>query len=296
MFQIRSLILITGLAMTAAAQEARSGGQSVWPVPSDVVWGNTKSLKVDLKLDRSEYLAGEIAAVTVTVTNSSSRPLWVYRPFSVFTGEIKLMARQGDELKVIQQIDRTDIPGPSPADVVLLKPSESRERKIRTFDFNQFEDWLGQLTTEGSVPLQAGHYRFEYVYGAGAGAEFDVVDSAVRLVGDAKPSTPRRKEQRPPRRNVSFGRLRIWKRRAGTSWCCPQSGRFRLREPVEAYKLETIGPFVRLDSWEGRMPDVQIEVADDNTLIATWTTDSGTPKRMEIPPPRGPEHFSVVVK
>jgi hypothetical protein len=64
---------------------------------------NTMQLKVELRLDREVYFAGEMAELTVTVTNPTSSALLVEKPLAVGSGDVELDVQKGGHFEIVPQ-------------------------------------------------------------------------------------------------------------------------------------------------------------------------------------------------
>src|SRR5262245_28973514 len=51
----------------------------------------TRGLKVELQMDRTEYLPGEVATVRIRVTNRSEQAVQVFKPFDYRTGGLDML-------------------------------------------------------------------------------------------------------------------------------------------------------------------------------------------------------------
>jgi hypothetical protein len=287
-------ISVAASTFSATGQEAspqlspsqpQSAGYVLW------VLENTKQLKVELKLERDVYFAGETAELTLTVTNPTSGPLWVAEPFSVKSGDLGLSIQKGERFDIVHISSGEDVlsanftvPGDPPyvrqVKAVQMQPGEQRERSIRTDD--PMLDYHGSmlLAPRGFLPVEAGHYRFFYGYGGGARVEFDVVQPVVRRIVLPAGPKPSAADAAPPRSRPwrgSLGELE-W---GGKRYLVAS---FHEKPLYNILRVESLAPFVRLDTLEGQMPAVEYSRESDGTVTFIWQGADGTPKRSAFRP------------
>jgi hypothetical protein len=212
--------------------------------------------------------------------------MWVETPFSIRTGEIALFAQDGDHFGSPMLINRADNPVVVSPDVaVLMQPGERRERKLRT-DGPQMDDWPFSPASGLSVPLKAGHYRFQYMYGKRASADFDVVDATVEGITAREEPDPRAdpaSRTPPPMRRVQSAQVQA----KGQHFIVVSVWRYEKYSGKGPYTLKNVSPFIRLDTWEQQAPHVDVTRRADDVTVATWVGEDGAPKRLEVPPPPG---------
>jgi hypothetical protein len=281
-------VLFAGGIASSWAQVIAGPGSPTAPAISGLQLGyNTEQMNVELRLDRTEYLAGEAAVITLSVSNPTPRALWVETPFSIRTGEVALLAHDGDRFGSPLLIQRADMPLVVSADLaVLLQPGERRERKFRTDDTQSDDDYFPPASGF-SVPLQAGHYRFQYTYGRTASADFDVVATTVKAIVRRDVPNP---ETGDPATGSHAGTHRLQAAQLeaeGQRFLVVSLGRYEFPERGDEYTLKNVVPFVRLDTWKQRAPSVDLDRGADGILVAKWIGEDGTPKQLEIPPPTG---------
>jgi len=161
-------------SLLSAAMAALGYGQE--PVGSFSF--DTSNMKVTVTMDRTVYLPGEVAQVTIEVSNPGSSPVVSLTPFLAATGCLYLRGRVGNELVGRVPWEKT------PVDASILTkfaPGESKRVVLNSYD-SLFD--LEKTAMQGAgVPKLPGIYGFTYRYGSStATAEFAV--AAAKLEAD----------------------------------------------------------------------------------------------------------------
>jgi hypothetical protein len=157
---------------------------------------NAQSLNVVVKLDRSEYLAGEDPEVTLSVSNPTVWPLEVPDPFHVENAGIDLQAKDpanrakyGTDwwylaphpfaLSRPTASERAQSAKPIPA--IVLSASQQVERRVRLSDMRLGRE--APIYVEGRLPVKPGEYRVQYGGSVKqATAEFRVLPSILEAM------------------------------------------------------------------------------------------------------------------
>jgi hypothetical protein len=230
------------------------------------------------------YFAGEMAELTMTVTNPTSSPLQVEAPFSAESGDVVLFLQKGDRFEAVPQGTREgffiQVPNsPEPiAHTLLMQPGEQRQRTIRTDDamFDD-DDEILHLTIDGFLPRKAGHYSFAYGYGSGATVGFDIVEPVVRRVIQpvvAWPANVGATESVAKPWGGPLGELESDGKRYLVASLRPMPEGFS-RSPNGP-----LAPFIRLDSLEGQTPAVEYTKDKDGSITFTWKGADGSPRQL----------------
>lgn len=278
-------ICIAALAATCSAVAQQATPQATQPQSLSYILGvhqNTKQLRVELKLDREVYFPGEMAELTVTITNPTSRALLVEEPLSVGSGDIGLVVQRADHFEAVAQKTRDGfiIVGTGATEptvhTVLMQPGEQRQRTIRTDDAMFDDDEIMDLTIDGFLPLEAGHYVFGYGYGSGASVAFDIVQPvvlrAVQPSSSQAPATGSPSEPSAKPWGGPLGELEWDGKRYLVASLRPASLRRSPNGPL--------APFVRLDTLEGQMPTVEYIDGADGSITFIWEGADGIRKRL----------------
>lgn len=148
---------------------------------SDMLNRNTAKLTVSVQLDRTVYLPGELAEVTISVTNNTGAALEAFTPFMLSTGSIEV-----SELRTLDgqtgwhdlapekfccEFGRKD-----DRPTYLFGAGQSFQKKMKSdeahFDFDRFPLLR--------VPKQPGKYRISYTYAGHKPTEFEVTPALIR--------------------------------------------------------------------------------------------------------------------
>jgi hypothetical protein len=287
---------ICGVAQELPVFPFSPSGQPQGPMPPEFqIHFNTTLLTVALALDRQEYLPGEVGELTIAVTNRTQVPLRVWEPFSIRTGEIDLQMRTPEGMQTVEHILRDDIPdGPSVGYSVLLQPGERRQRRIRTYDA-QLRDWPDPLLARRSMPLKPGSYRFHYTFGAGADVDFQVMEA--HRVGpiSRQPIAVKSTAEDLPTSRIRVHALAHFQTGERDFLVISAWGR-RDSAPDGAFELTDFPPFIRLDDWQGSMPEVQLDSTEEGAVSVRWRGRGGILMERLIPPPQSCDCIVDVVK
>jgi hypothetical protein len=256
---------------------------------------NTTLLTVALTLDRREYLPGEVGELTITVTNPTQGPLRVWEPFSFFSGQVDLQMQSPEGMQTVEHILRDEIRGQlSVKQAVLLQPGECRERKVRTYDA-QTRELPAQLLDRGSMPLKPGSYRFHYTFGGGADVDFQVMEA--HRVGpiSRQPIAVKSTAEDLPTSRIRVHGLAHFQTGERDFLVISAWGR-RDSAPDGAFELTGFPPFIRLDDWQGSMPEVQLDSTEEGAVSVRWRGQGGILMERLIPPPQSCDCIVDVVK
>lgn len=172
------------LAMTSFAVSAQQVARQLdLSKPRDdrefVLGQNTRKLSVTLKLDRDEYLPGEVAQLTITIRNPTAENLEVFEPFIPGTGSIWLEQKTSDDP------GKKPMPYMGPMCCYIQGRSENLPTRrissgasiVRTFQ--SYDSQFGLSGELFSIPTHAsGEFQLEYAYGGGP-VKFRVLRVAV---------------------------------------------------------------------------------------------------------------------
>jgi len=169
---------------TAARKTIWSGvllalGTPLWaqngaPASNLTLYENAYRVNVAMTLDRQEYLPGELAELTIAITNPTPQALDIPRPFSVGTGGLPLLeyrsprpgepARPGPQWMPARVApDVAPRHGPEePLPSIRIGPGETISRKFRSWDDSAEPASWGRLIFGGTTPTRAGDFRLEY--------------------------------------------------------------------------------------------------------------------------------------
>jgi hypothetical protein len=136
-------------------------------------------MKVTVAMDRETYLPGEVAQVTLEVSNPGGRPVVSLTPFLSATGCLCHRERIGNNL-----LGKVDC-GISPVDasnMTTFGPGESKRMVLNSYD-PMFDIERGIMQGDGA-PRRPGSFGISYRYGSSsATAEYTV--AAAKLEADA---------------------------------------------------------------------------------------------------------------
>jgi hypothetical protein len=142
---------------------------------------NTAKLNVAVALDRSEYLPGETAEVTISVVNPTVSVVEAFEPFRRNTGVLHVALQPGTEQKTIARPSQDFWAGRlETAPTHLFAASESLTRTLHSYD-DHFDSHTMRLF---AVPDYPGEFQLEYSsysYRA-TPAKFRVIPAVMSLV------------------------------------------------------------------------------------------------------------------
>lgn len=180
------LIAICFVALPSSAQIGDGPGTRSLEQQVKIVT-NTRALQTTLRLDRTEYFPDEDAELTIAITNKSSSPVEVFRPFDENTGGIDLWYRSpaapGNDRRLWGQLASQPSVGLPNGDApsIWMQPGLPVEKKYR-FSHRKEHDTgpdgrpVASVCHQCRVPDEEGEYRFCYTYGTLTCAEFKVVE------------------------------------------------------------------------------------------------------------------------
>jgi hypothetical protein len=151
---------------------------------------DTSNMRVTVSLDRQTYLPGEVAEVTLEVTNPASVPVTTLLPFISDTGCLTfrwvLNGRMGGKMSVNCVYATV-----TPSNTTRFAPGETKKLVLKSYD-SIFD--VGERVMEGgAVPEKSGDYGITYWYGTTMATALDTV-AATQLEAEAivalPPSTP----------------------------------------------------------------------------------------------------------
>jgi hypothetical protein len=142
---------------------------------------NTSNMKVSVTMDREAYLPGEVAQITLTVTNPTSTAVVSLTPFldsnSCFGSFRKDQPEQEKDL-LCSSREETDRPI-----TTTFAPGESRQMTLNSYD-RQFGIGPSVLVSR-SVPTHPGLYTFVFQYAFAVRAQAEYTVEAAKLEADS---------------------------------------------------------------------------------------------------------------
>jgi hypothetical protein len=293
-------------------------GSPLWaqngaPVSNVKLFENAYRVNVTMTLDRQDYLPGELAELTITITNSTPQVLDIPRPFSVGTGALLLLerrrARPGEHpyrepgwLPAEVWPDVAPRRGPEvPLPSIRIGPGETISRKFLSWDQSAEPPGWGRLIYGGSTPTWAGDFRLEYW---GGHVEFRVMRPA--LVALSKIYLPEWEDF------VVDSQGRTEKRQRRTfAFVLEAEGRhyvclFKRTLPFELDPMQTdsagrlrdkalrmLCPYTRLAESDSAVSPLRAESDANGTITIQWGANGEGYRRLlpddwRIPPPKAP--------
>jgi hypothetical protein len=150
---------------------------------------NTNQLRVTVALDRAEYIPGETATATITVSNPTSSALEAFEPFRGNTGRLHVAVQQGQERATRYRPNDATFDRSGATNTYWFAAAEKR-----TFQISSLEHIDTDPFPAFSVPDDTGDYQLEYRYSYGtvreSAAKFrvvPVVTTSVSFAGLAQP-------------------------------------------------------------------------------------------------------------
>ena len=280
---------------------------------------NTGKLRAVLKLDRAEYLPGEVALLTITVTNPTAVSLEVFDPFYVLTGSIEMSIK-----KTVGQKTEWQTTAPDPlccvgilrADTLptrVFAAGEILERQFASHEPHFGADFVRRVQVTSQIPESphqaaiplirmpeyAGEFELTYTYCPTQAVQFRVVPAIAESVAYA-----RLEKQDPPLRYGNGEHVRLVPlprdvilavlSAGGTHYIV--ASRFGQTGDRQIYRVphtelsvggaRTLGPYVRVGS--SNLPITALHgVADSKEQITlTWTIADGRTFTVKLDPDR----------
>jgi hypothetical protein len=143
---------------------------------------NTQKLRVEVRLDRAVYVAGESMNITLTVANPTNESLEVFDPFDARSTGFDVLEWRRDPVAGLDAYLHID---PHPveqrtlawdAPTTFIASGQTIQREVHSFD-RLCERCTTTALTGGSAPMREGKYRIRFGYthfGIDAMADFAV--------------------------------------------------------------------------------------------------------------------------
>jgi hypothetical protein len=120
--------------------------------PRDTLSFDTSSMKIMVRMDRETYLPGEMAQITLEVTNPGSNPVETLKPFVWATGCLSSLRL----FCVSNPVDASN--------TATFAPGETKRIVLNSYD-KAFDHGERVFPEHGTVGAKAGTYQFSYQYG-----------------------------------------------------------------------------------------------------------------------------------
>ncbi len=148
---------------------------AIWAQRPGTLQFDTSNMKVTVAMDRAEYLPGEIAQITLTVSNPASKPVVSLAPFSSSTTCLYSTLKNGDPKREREAISTACASVPiNTSNTTTFGPGESKRLVLNSFD-RLFELSRPSLFG-GFAPATPGDYLLAFQFGGSAAvpAEYKV--------------------------------------------------------------------------------------------------------------------------
>jgi hypothetical protein len=138
-------------------------------------------MRTAISLDREVYLPGEVAQITMTVTNPDSRPVLSWTPFITDSSCLEL-AIKGKTPRVDESCGAGD-PEDRPK-TTTFAPGETKQLVLNSFD-PMFGTNIWPLGSQGArAPISPGDYTLTFEYGLAPAADLDFRVAPTTLEAD----------------------------------------------------------------------------------------------------------------
>lgn len=244
---------------------------------------NTAHLASTVQFDKSVYLAGEVATVTLTLTNSTSGALQVLKPFTLDTGCIqqgRILSGGALENRTVEPHLCMQVDNGAPS--VWFAAGEQRQLVLKSSD-PTFDSSV-PLMLENAVGLEAGTYTFRYAYHTDAAATYEVVvptieaSASIRFADIEDEGTG---EQQQAFRQAFALR---WN---GQSFICITQGQNTLVTPMPPSQGLTYsnwpGAYVRVETSNNPVVSMTLERDAQGDFVIGWTDSTGAQHAVTYP-------------
>jgi hypothetical protein len=239
----------------------------------------SSGVKLELTLDRREYLAGEAPRVTIAAFNPTQDSLLVLNPFDIREACIDLSTRSVEDGEWWSQVPEGPCEGWAiPAPTLALGPGERVEKELPSAESS---------LKPRSPRINAGHYRMSFCYrnrfASCAHAEFDVVEpifrgsAAVMLAEPNRVTNPRTGvETQYPRYIHAFLLEYGGKRYLGLARKPQEQSRvlLNLDQKLDHGNANEIAGFDRIAEAGMEANSLQLEADAQENITVTWNESS----------------------
>jgi hypothetical protein len=149
---------------------------------------DTSNMKVRVSMDRETYLPGEVAQITLTVTNLANTPVVSLKPFLASTSCLTNLRKIGSEFKAsVGNALAVDGGGCGSATIersntTTLGPGESKQVLLNSYD--KLFDFDPTALFTRSVPLHPATYAISFLFGASVSAQAEYAVVPAKLEAD----------------------------------------------------------------------------------------------------------------
>jgi hypothetical protein len=270
--------LIAGVSGAVAQIQPPDGTPPIDALHSSPPSAKSK-LRVRLSLDHEIYMPGELATVTIGVTNPTVEPLQVPDPFNKLSGGLDLMRRvipagNGPDLVYMSPHPYSGMPNRDDGlPNVPINPGQTLTKSYRS-DAPLF---LNQPALPGdTMPRTPGEYLIVHSYDPRAGADFEVVRpkiealQSLRLPDEIVPGQAAHthvvhvfvlangEDQR-----FLFRTLGQWE--TGSRFVTP------LGSQLADFDIDTLAPYLRVAALDGPIRNLRLELGQTGNIIVHWT-------------------------
>jgi len=251
---------------------------------ADLLNKNTSLLAVSVELDRTVYLPGELAYITISVTNGSATALEAFAPFQGFTGLMELSAlivRNGKETWLSFAEDPSCCqPGRKDDQPIYIFAQGEKITKTMRSDEPNFGFAKDQLLR---VPRKPGKYRLRYTFNQHKSVEFEVVPALIRKV-ECAPFAAKKEYVSPSKEHFALSRqvnaavlesaggyyvvLSSVRNNNACSLSLPDSGDF-------SFWVNELLPYLRLASSDKPIVTLRVVTDKQENITVFWTASDG---------------------
>jgi len=252
-------------------------------------------LRVRLSLDHEIYMPGELATVTIGVTNPTAEPLLVPDPFNKLSGGLDLMRRtipagNGPDLAYTSPHPYSGMPNRDDSlPNVRINPGQTLSKSYRT-DAPLF---LNQPVLPGdTMPRTPGRYLIFHSYDPRAGADFEVVRpkiealQSLRLPDEIVPGQAAHTHVVHVFVLANGEDQRFLFRTLG-QWETGYRFVTALGSPLADFDIDTLAPYLRVAALDGPIRNLQLELGPRANIIVRWTQGDQKSLVLEPEPPTG---------
>jgi hypothetical protein len=291
------------LFLLAICGASATAGYSQAPLSGTV---DASHVKVTISVDRQTYLPGEVAQVTLEVSNPGAAAVLALKPFISNTGCLYLRRRVKDQLRGAPS-DECASQALESTDTVKFGPGESQRMVLNSYD--RIFDLGADVMEGGAVPELAGDFGISYRYGSStATAEYKVAPA--RLEADVTVRVhnlmfTENAELVPPQPHPQYVHVLALRSDGLTHICVQQDSTFRSRlvareEDVargpefDLHHVDTLlaTPFKRVATSTNPVVRLSATADKDENLTITWIDSAGREDHLYYPasyPARRPQ-------
>jgi len=266
--------------------------------PSHPLPPSSKSkLRTRLSLDHEIYMPGELATVTIRVTNPTDQPLQVPDPFDKFSGGLDLMrtvapAGNGSGLAYVSPHPYSARPnGDDSLPRLFINPGQTLTKSYRT-DTPLF---LNQSALPGgTIPRKPGKYTIFYSYDPSDGVDFEVINpklealQSLRLPDEVVPGQDRVRTHLVHVFVLARGDDQRFLFRTLGQWDTDYRFVTPIGSPLADFDLDTLSPYRRAATLDGPIRNLRLELGPKGSIIAHWTQGDDSKSLVLEPEPPAP--------